>query len=86
MRLQVGPFVDMIESVKVDKRIKNYALDEAQLNVLREQSHAILNDLIFRNGLKLAAGNNMGMRKICLGLYADVEKLIVFIDEELGVQ
>ena len=45
-----------------------------------------LNDLIFRNGLKLAIGNNVGVREDCLTLYADVEKLIGFINEELDEQ
>jgi len=83
---EMAPLIDMIESMKQNKRILKNALDEAQMNVLREQSHAILNDLIFRNGLKLAIGNNLGMQRNCLTLYADVEKLIATIDEELGEQ
>jgi len=83
---EMTPVIDIGESVKHRKRIKKSNLDEAQLKVFKEQSHAILNDLIFRNGLKLAIGNNMGMRGDCLTLYADVEKLIGFINEELGGQ
>jgi len=81
---EMAPFVDLGESVKQNKRIENLNLDEAKLIIFREQSHALLNDLIFRNGLKLAIGNNLGMYRDCLKLYADVEKLIVFINEELG--
>ena len=81
---EMAPLIDMIESMKQNKRILKNALDEAQMNVFRKQSHAILNDLIFRNGLKLAIGNNLGMQRDCSTLYADVEKLIATIDEELG--
>jgi len=81
---EMAPFVDLGESVKQNKRIENLNLDEAKLIIFREQSHVLLNDLIFRNGLKLAIGNNLGMSRDCLKLYADVEKLIVFINEELG--
>ena len=81
---EMAPFVDLGESVKQNKRIENLNLDEAKLIIFREQSHVLLNDLIFRNGLKLAIGNNLGMSRDCLKLYADVEKLIDFINEELG--
>jgi len=82
---ELAPFVDMHESVIRDEKIKNFDLDKNQLDILREQSSAILNDLMFRNGLKFAIGNNAGMRKRCLDLYADVEKLILMINEELEI-
>ena len=81
---EMTPVIDISESVKHRKRIKKSNIDEAELKVFIEQSHAILNDLIFRNGLILAIGNNRGMQLDCLTLYADVEKLIDFINEELG--
>jgi predicted small secreted protein len=83
---EMAPLIDLSESVKQRKRIMNTNLDKAKLKVFKEQSHAILNDLIFRNGLKLAIGNNVGVREDCLTLYADVEKLIGFINEELDEQ
>jgi len=82
---ELAPFVDMHETVTRDERIKNYNLTKTQLDVLRQQSHAILNDLMFRNGLKFAIGNNMLMQKRCFGLYADVEKLILMINQELEI-
>ena len=81
---EMTPLIDYSESVKQNKRIFNDNLDEAQLNVLREQAHAMLNDLILRNGLKLAINNNLGVQHECLALYEEVEKLIGVIDEELG--
>jgi hypothetical protein len=83
---EMGPFLDLKASLRNDERTENYTVDEAQLNVFRKQSHAILNDLIFRNGLKFAVGNNMGMRERCMSLYEDVEKLIALINEELEVE
>lgn len=83
---EMAPLVDIAESVKQSKRIKKFNINEAQLKEFKEQSHTILNDLIFRNGLKLAIGNNRGIRGDCLILYADVEKLIGFINEELEDQ
>lgn len=68
-----------------DERVKNFNLNEKQLDVLIEKSHAILHDLIFRNGLKFTVGNNMSMRKRCMGLYADFEKLIHMIYTELEI-
>jgi len=79
---EMTPFIDYSESLKQKKWIL-YDLDEAQINVLREQAHTVLNDLIFRNGLKLAIRNNMGLKRDCLVLYAEVEKLIGILEEEL---
>ena len=74
-------FEQVVDKYTVSSSLK---INEAQLTVLRDQAHAILNDLTFRNGLKLAILNNRGMRKRCDGLYTDVEHLIGLIEHELN--
>ena len=63
--------------------VSNVRASEPELTAFRAQYHAILHDLTFRNGLKLALRNNHTMRLRCEVLHGGVEHLIALIDEEL---
>ncbi len=81
---ELHPLVNYPESHKKQEVTMYANVDESRLQVLREQAHAILNDLTFTNGLKLAVGNNFANKERCVKLEGDVEKLIKLIDQELS--
>jgi hypothetical protein len=57
--------------------------DEAQLAVVQQQWATLLQDLGFRNGLKLAMLNNSLMRKDCKEMVREIEATITLIDQEI---
>jgi len=80
---EMMPFVDFEQFIDADTVSFSQKKNDEQLTALKKQAHAILHDITFRNGLKLAILNNRGMRKRCDGLYTNVEHLIELITQEL---
>lgn len=80
---ELSPFLDL------DTLLDNYSVTfiydkaEAELIELRRQSKAILNDLMFRNGLKFAALNTKVSHVTSELLYKDVEHLIHLMEQEI---
>ncbi|MBK9177594.1 MAG: hypothetical protein IPM46_14930 [Flavobacteriales bacterium] len=81
---EMMPFVDLARWVETDTRITDVRATAPQLATLTGQTHALLRDLTFRNGLKLAAMNNHLMRRNCERTHKAVEHLIALIDEDLN--
>lgn len=75
--------MDITESVNTDSRISDFEISDSRLTTLQYQTKALLYDLKFRNGMKLAAGNNNSMHKRCIKLNGRLNELILLIDEEL---
>lgn len=78
------PFTDFEHWARTDTVVNVLSTSGPQLAVLTDQSRALLHDLTFRNGLKLAAMNNHSMRRRCMRSYEKVEHLIDLIDEDLN--
>lgn len=81
---ELHPLIDYQESHKHQVVTLYSDVNEQKLQTIREQNHALLNDLTFRNGLKLSIGNNYGNKQRCVKLLGDAEKLIALIDQELS--
>ena len=79
----MAPFTEWEQWIERDQMVSNVRASEPELTAFRAQYHAILHDLTFRNGLKLALRNNHTMRLRCEVLHGGVEHLIALIDEEL---
>jgi len=59
------------------------ALPDDEVIVVANGIKAYLNDRRVRNGLRLAAGNNHGLRMGCEKMYSEGNSLIELIDEEI---
>jgi len=80
--IEILPFTDIGETLKNGRRIDLKLSDEKRLHIA-SQAAVYLNDIVIRNGLKLAVVNNSGILKIYKSLHAEIEKLIKFIDEDI---
>ena len=78
------PYVDLEHWARTDTVKNALSTTGPQLAMHTDQTRALLHDLAFRNGLKLAALNNRSMRRRCESSYAKVEHLIELIDAELN--
>jgi len=81
---EMTPFMDLDRWVEQAQVVFKVQASEPELIALRAQYHAFLHDLTLRNGLKLAALNNRSMRVDCGVLHAELEHLIVLIDDDLN--
>ncbi len=57
--------------------------DEVELAAVQQQWATLLQDLAFRNGLKLAMLNNNLMHKDCMEMVREIEGTIALIDQEI---
>lgn len=80
--IELLPFTDINESLKNGRRINLKISDRKRLQIA-SQAAVYLNDIVIRNGLKLALVNNRGILSIYESLYAEIKKLIKFIDEDI---
>ncbi|MBK7944594.1 MAG: hypothetical protein IPJ85_04465 [Flavobacteriales bacterium] len=81
---EMMPFTDLDRWVTTDSLVKDVIANERRAAILRDQCHALLQDLTFRNGLKLAAMNNHLMQRRSTRTFKEVEHLIVLIDKDLN--
>jgi hypothetical protein len=81
--IELLPFTDINESLKNGRRINLKISDRKRLQIA-SQAAVYLNDIVIRNGLKLALVNNRGILSIYESLYAEIEKLIKFIDADIN--
>ncbi|MBK6914580.1 MAG: hypothetical protein IPH11_13365 [Ignavibacteriales bacterium] len=81
--LEIRPFWDLEKSIKQKKRI-NIEISDDKRQQIASQAAIFLKDMTIRNGLKLAAMNNFGILNRYESLYAEIEKLIKFIDEDIN--
>jgi hypothetical protein len=80
--IEILPFLDLEKSLKNGRRTDLKISDEKQSQIA-SQAAIYLNDIVIRNGLKLAVLNNFGILRIYESLYAEIQKLIKFIDEDI---
>ena len=80
---EMSPFLDLETLIEHDHVVFNIHASDTELVALRTQFSALLHELTFRNGLKLAILNNHSMRTRSEVLYAQLEHLIVLIDMDL---
>ncbi|MBL7981874.1 MAG: hypothetical protein JNL52_08715 [Flavobacteriales bacterium] len=81
---EMAPFADLEHWAKTDTMRRTVSATEAELAALTDQTRALLHDLSFRNGLKLAALNNRSMWRRCQRSFEKIEHLIALIDLELN--
>lgn len=81
---EMMPFVDLERWIATDSMVRDVVADEGRAAILRNQCHALLQDLTFRNGLKLAAMNNHLMQRRSTRTFKEVEHLIALIDKDLN--
>jgi len=77
-------FGDLEASWKSKSRV-NRTLSNEELEELAVQTRTLLDDRQTRNGLRLAAGNNMGLLNGNRNMNDLAEKIIQLIDEEIGI-
>ena len=79
------PTVDLRESFKTSDgfRLIN-DISQEQLEIYSAQAEAFLNDIVIRNGLKLAASNNNYFIENYRNMIKETEHLIEFIDQDLA--
>lgn len=80
--LEISPFLDFEKSIAEKTRIDN-VITEDKRQQLASQAAIFLKDMTIRNGLRLAANNNYGILNMYEALYAEIQKLIKFIDEDI---
>jgi hypothetical protein len=75
--------IDFETSWKSRKRIMDTTLTEKQIASFYKESQFIQNDRVIKNGLKLAAGNNMYIKGQYDEMKEDIETLIELINRDL---
>jgi hypothetical protein len=80
--LEIRPFLDFEKTISQKTRI-DIEISEDKRKQLASQAAIFLNDMTIRNGLRLAAMNNFGILNLYESLYAEIQKLIKFIDEDI---
>ena len=80
--LEIRPFLDFEKTITQKTRI-NIEISDDKRQQIASQAAIFLKDMTIRNGLKLATMNNFGILKKYESLYAEIEKLINFIDEDI---
>ena len=78
------PFVNFEESYYSKSLIKDAELSENELVMLMEQTKILLNDLIMRNGIRMAAANNGLLRYQYESMVAEIEKLLRLIEGDIN--
>lgn len=78
-----APLIDLEASLKAQKSIMDTTLTEMQIASFYEESQFIQNDRVIKNGLKLAAGNNLYIKSQYDDMKVDIQKLIGLINEDL---
>lgn len=81
--LDLRPFLDFDKTLEEGKVI-DLNLSEEKILEIASQVAVFLKDRGIRNGLKLAIFNNHGITEKYNMLYAEIQKLIKFIDEDIN--
>lgn len=81
----VYEFTDFQASFEQGKWVKLPKPSDAVIELSCAQSMILLNDVIFRNGLRLAAGNNHHMVSSYRQMELDIHKLLDFIEKDLSL-
>ncbi|MBK8498943.1 MAG: hypothetical protein IPL52_09030 [Flavobacteriales bacterium] len=81
---EYAPFQDLDESTRMGRAVNDTLVSPQRGRELLAQTTAILSDLTIRNGLKLARGNNVYIRRQYEAIVADTKRLIGFIDADLN--
>jgi len=81
--LEIKPFLDIEKTIDKGKFINIKLSNEKRLQIA-SQDAIFLKDMIIRNGLKLAIFNNFLILKKYDIIYAEIEKLLKFIDEDVN--
>lgn len=76
-------FFDLQELSQNDTLVWQNSIDDQRVPPLIEKAENLLNNNVFRNGLRLAAVNFKGVRLNYQPMIEETEKLIALIDEEL---
>lgn len=79
----VWPFVDFEQTVEQWEFVLQDLSDD-EVRFVGDGIKAYLNDRRVRNGLRLSAGNNHGLRMSCEKMYAEGNALIELIDKEIN--
>lgn len=80
---ELMPFLDLKKYIESDTVGHIGNIHDKNLPILKEQLNSLLQDQMFRNGLKLAILNNHGMAIKCKVMYKELEELINMIDKEI---
>jgi hypothetical protein len=81
---EYAPFQDLDESTRMGRAMNDTLVSPERVKELQAQASAVLNDLVIRNGLKLARGNNVYIGRQYEAIVADTKRLINFIDKDLN--
>lgn len=81
--LELRPFLDIDKTLDKGKVIGIEVSEEKRVQIA-SQAAIFLKDKVIRNGLKLAIFNNYGIVRKYKMLYAEIQKLINFIDEDIN--
>lgn len=79
----IFPIFDFEVFLKSKKRAVDTSLTEEQIESFYEETYFIQNDRVIKNGLKLAAGNNLYIKNLYDEMKEDVETLIRLINADL---
>ncbi|NNK79857.1 MAG: hypothetical protein HKO93_00035 [Flavobacteriales bacterium] len=77
------PFGDLEASFLADSLIQK-DLSDKELAIVAQQTEALLYDLEVKNGLRLAAGNNIGLRQVNRNMLESIQDLIDLIDQDIN--
>tara|TARA_R110002033_G_scaffold162440_2_gene199123 strand:+ start:2451 stop:3236 length:786 start_codon:yes stop_codon:yes gene_type:complete len=80
---ELSPFIDVKKSIEKNERVNNLVKSISELRELEAQAKALLNDLTFRTGLKLAVGNNNDLHVKSAELKNAINDLILKLDNEI---
>lgn len=77
------PFLDWERALATNKLALKVEDSEARLATLGQQWATLLQDMAYRNGLKLAILNNNAMLQDCMEMVREIEGTIALIDKEI---
>ena len=79
--LEINPFLNF-DSFLQRKFIPNVLSQKDEAQVIAQVT-TFIEDMVIRNGLKLAVRNNLSLHLSCISLKSEIEKLIPFINEDI---